>query len=110
MVRGGKIQLNLHDGRNIVTEKNEYKTGDVLKISVPEQEILEHIPMQKGYLAMIIGGKHAGEIAKIEEIVVTRSPLPNIVKLENITTIKPYVFPIGKEEPLIRLPEVSIYE
>lgn len=109
MVKGAKIQLNLHDGRNIL-DGNEYKTGDVLKISVPEQEILDTIPMQKGVLAMIIGGKHAGEIEEIEKVIVTRSPLPNIVKLKRFSTIKPYVFPIGKDKPLVVLPRVTIYE
>jgi small subunit ribosomal protein S4e len=110
MVKGGKIQLNLHDGRNIIVEENSYKTGDVLKISLPEQEILEVIPMEKGYLAMITGGRHTGQIAKIEEVVVTRSPMPNIIKLEGFSTIKPYVFPIGKDKPLVQLPGVEEYE
>ncbi|HHF55554.1 MAG TPA: 30S ribosomal protein S4e [Thermoplasmatales archaeon] len=110
MVRGGKIQLNLHDGRNIIVEENSYKTGDVVKISVPEQEILEVIPMEKGTLAMITGGKHTGQIAEIEEVVVTRSPMPNIVKLKGFSTIKPYVFPIGKDKPLVQLPGVEEYE
>ena len=36
-VKGGKTQLNLHDGRNILVEGDGYKTGDVLKIeSHPE--------------------------------------------------------------------------
>ena len=110
MVKGGKIQLNLHDGRNIIVEGNEYKTGDVLRISVPEQEILEVIPMEKGNLAMIIGGKHTGQIAEIEEVIITRSPLPNIVKLKGFSTIKPYVFPIGKDKPLVQLPGAEGYE
>ncbi|MCD6330718.1 MAG: 30S ribosomal protein S4e [Thermoplasmata archaeon] len=110
MVKGGKLQLNLHDGRNIVVGENEYKTGDVLRISVPEQEILEKIPMEKGILAMIIGGKHTGQIAEIEEVIVTRSPMPNIVKLKGFSTIKPYVFPIGKDKPLVQLPGAEGYE
>lgn len=110
MVRGGKIQLNLHDGRNIIVEENSYKTGDVVRISVPEQEILEVIPMEMGTLAMITGGKHTGQIAEIEEVIVTRSPMPNIVKLKGFSTIKPYVFPIGKDKPLVQLPGVEEYE
>ncbi|KAA0006909.1 MAG: 30S ribosomal protein S4e [Thermoplasmata archaeon] len=109
-VKGGKLQLNLHDGRNIITEENNYNTGDVLKISLPEQEIMEKIPLEKGYLALVIGGTHTGEIAEIEEIVVTKSPMPNIVKLKGFSTIKPYVFPIGKDKPLVELPKVEIYE
>lgn len=109
MVKGGKIQLNLHDGRNIIVEENSYKTGDVLKITLPEQEIIDSIPMEKGNLAMIIGGRHTGEIAEIEEIVKTNSPMPNVVNLKGFSTIKPYVFPIGKDEPLVKLPGVEEY-
>ena len=110
MVRGGKLQLNLHDGRNMIVENNEYKTGDALKISVPNQEIIDKILLKKGYLALIIGGMHAGEIAEIDEIKVTMSPKPNIIKLKNFSTIKPYVFPIGKDKPIVELPKVDIYE
>jgi len=108
-IKNGKIQLNLHDGRNIIAEE-EYKTGDVLKISLPQQEILDVFPLAKGNLAMIIGGKHAGEIEKIEEIEVTKNPKPNVVKLKGFSTIKPYVFPIGKDKPVVEPPKVSIYE
>ena len=31
-IKGGKTQLNLHDGRNILVDKGKYKPGDVLKI------------------------------------------------------------------------------
>ena len=110
IVKGGKLQLNLHDGRNIIAGENVYSTGDVLKISIPEQEIMEKIPLAKGYLALITGGIHTGEIAEIDEIVVTKSPMPNIVKLKGFSTIKPYVFPIGKDKPLVELPKVEIYE
>src|SRR5688500_4380239 len=30
-ITGGKCQINLHDGRNILLPKDTYKTGDVLK-------------------------------------------------------------------------------
>jgi len=109
MVKGGKIQLNLHDGRNMIVDENSYRTGDALRISLPEQEILEVIPMEAGNLAMITGGKHRGEIAEIEGVEITRNPMPNIVKLKGFTTIKPYVFPVGKDKPLVQLPGVEEY-
>ncbi|HHO57214.1 MAG TPA: 30S ribosomal protein S4e, partial [Thermoplasmatales archaeon] len=109
MVKGGKIQLNLHDGRNILVEEDTYKTGDVLKISLPEQEILDVIPLEAGNLAMITGGSHRGEIAEIEGVEITRNPMPNVVKLKGFSTIKPYVFPVGKDKPLVQLPGVEEY-
>jgi small subunit ribosomal protein S4e len=106
-VKGGKIQLNLHDGRNIL-DGSKYSTGDVVKISLPDQEIIDSFPMKEGNVAMIIGGKHAGEIATIESIEITKNPKPNIVHLENFTTIKEYVFPVGREKAEIEVPKMSI--
>ncbi len=100
VVKNGKTQLNLHDGKNIL-DTGDYKTGDVLKISLPNQEILGIIKLTKGNLAMIIGGKHSGQIAKIEEIEETASPAPNLVHLQGFSTIKPHVFPIGIDKPEI---------
>ena len=109
ILKKGHTQFNLHDGRNIITTE-KYHTGDVLKLGVPEQEIMDLFPLAKGNLAMVIGGKHAGEIAEIEEIQETKNPKPNVVKLKGFTTITSYVFSIGKETPVIEPPKVSIYE
>jgi small subunit ribosomal protein S4e len=115
VIKGGHIQLNLHDGRNIVikvsdptkAEEDVYKTGDTLLISIPEQEIKAHIPFEVGKLAYITGGKHVGDFAKIVEIE-RRGIYPDIVTLENMDgekfkTVKDYVFVVGDEEPIIKL-------
>lgn len=109
VVKGGKTQLNLHDGRNILADKGKYKTGDVLKIELPSQKILDSYPLEKGNVAMIIGGKHSGQIATIEDYKVIRSPKPNIVGFkEGFSTVKDHVFVVGKKSPEITIPEVSI--
>ena len=107
IISGGKTQLNLHDGKNIL-DGSDYSTGDVLKIGLPNHEILDSIQLKKGNLAMIIGGKHIGEIAEIEEIEITKSISPNLVHLKGFSTIKPHVFPIGKDKPEIKIPTESI--
>ena len=53
VVKGGKIQLNLHDGRNILLDKNDYKTGDVLKVSFDGQKVLEAFPLAAGAAALV---------------------------------------------------------
>jgi small subunit ribosomal protein S4e len=106
-VKGGKTQLNLHDGRNILLNKDSYKTGDVLKLALPSQKILDVYPFSEGNVAMIIGGKHAGQIAPINRYEVTRSPEPNVVHFDNFSTIKDYVFVVGFTTPEITVPEVS---
>ena len=108
-LKGGNIQLNLHDGRNILLEKDRFKTKDVLKIEIPTQKMLGAYSFSKGNLAMIIGGKHAGSIHRIEDITITKSSKANIVKLEgSISTIMDYIFIIGKKTPEITVPEVEV--
>lgn len=111
IIRGKKVQLNLHDGRNNLVEKDEYKTGDVLKISFADNKISDVYPFGKGTVAMIIGGSHIGEIASIEELQIVPSSKPNLVILKSdkeFSTIANHVFPIGKTKPAINLPEVKM--
>ncbi|KYK23322.1 30S ribosomal protein S4e [Thermoplasmatales archaeon SG8-52-4] len=111
IVKGKNIQLNLHDGRNQIVKKDEYKTGDVLKFSFKDKKIDDSYKFEKGTVSMIIGGSHIGEIANIEDIEIIASSKPNLVKMKGKTdflTIQNYVFPIGKTKPVIELPEVKM--
>jgi len=106
VVSGGKVQLNLHDGRNILVEKDSYKTGDVLKIEVPGQKVRDHYSLDKGSLSLITSGSHVGETAVVDEYVVTRLTSANLVKFKDGTsTVKSNVFVIGTKVPEIELPE-----
>lgn len=109
LVRKGKLQLNLHDGRNLLVEKDDYKTGDSVLIEVPSQKILDHIKLEKGNLALIIKGKNSGKIAIIKELIIKKSGEPNmaICKLENkdVEVRKDHVFVVGRETPIIKMSE-----
>ncbi len=100
-IKGGATQLNLHDGRCLVVKKDDYKTGDVLRIELPSQKILGHLPFDAGREVLVTGGQHAGEVAPIKNVEVTRSHKPNLVHLaigsDTFTTIKPYAFPIERK-------------
>ena len=106
-VKGGKIQLNLHDGRNILTDDRTIKTGDSLLIKLPGQEIAEVIKLEKGNLAYIIGGQHTGELAEIVDVIpgtITRPPLVLLKKDDTeLLTKKEYVFVVGKDKPVITI-------
>lgn len=107
-VAGGKIQINLNDGRNLLLEKNAYKTGDVLKIAVPTQEILEVYALGKDAAALITSGQHAGRTATVSEYIITEDSSANIVKFtDGSETVKCNVFVIGAGSPAIKLPEAS---
>ena len=106
-----KVQLNLHDGKNTLVEKDDYRTGDVLKIIFKENKIDDLFKFEKGTISMITGGTHVGEIASIEEVQMVASSKPNLVNLKGekeFSTVADYVFPIGKSKPAINLPEVSM--
>jgi small subunit ribosomal protein S4e len=111
IVKGKKIQINLHDGKNKLVKKDEYKTGDVLKISFKDEKIDDIFRFEKGTISMIIGGSHIGEVANIEDIEIIPSSKPNLTKMKgknDFSTLQKYVFPIGKTKPAIELPEVKI--
>jgi len=107
-IAGGKIQLNLSGGRNIVLDKNMYKSGDTLKIDVAEQKILESYALADGASALIISGSLAGKVETIADYVVVKGPSENVIKFKSgIETVKKNVFIIGSSKPEIKLPEAS---
>ncbi len=105
-VRGGRTQLNLHDGRNLLLDKDAYKTGTTLKLQIPEQKVGDAYALEKGNVALLISGKHVGELAHVESYVPTRNPKENIVQFkEGFTTVWDNVFVVGKKSPEIIMPQ-----
>jgi small subunit ribosomal protein S4e len=104
-LKGKKQQLNLSDGSNKLTD-GEFKTGDSLVLSIPDMNIEDRIEFKVGNLAMVVGGKHTGQIGKIKDIMVVKSSRPNRVIIsgdEEFETIVDYVYMIGKDAPVIKL-------
>ena len=105
-IKGGKTQLNLHDGRNIIVEDpKEYNTGDSLKLNLPDQKILEHIRFGEGTRCYLIGGAHVGSTAEVSEYVEKRSSMPNEVQFGDFGTVVRNVFAVG--DASLPLTEVS---
>jgi small subunit ribosomal protein S4e len=97
-IKGGRTQLNLHDGRNILVDdasKEAYSTGDSLKLSLPDQKILEHIRFGEDTRCYLIGGAHVGSTATVKEYVEKRSSMPNEVQFAGFGTVARNVFAIG---------------
>ena len=83
----------------------------MLKINFKDKKISEVYPFSKGNVSMIIGGSHIGEIANIEDVENIPSSKPNLAKMKGaneFSTLTHYVFPIGKNKPVIALPEVKM--
>lgn len=105
VVRKGAIQLNLHDGSNLIAS-NEYKTCDTIMLSLPDRKITKHISYKTGNLALVVGGEHSGEIGKIKQIRKVRGSGTNMVVLSNeseFETIETYVYVIGETAPEIKV-------
>jgi len=110
-VGGGKVQLNLHDGRNILLTSNAYATGTTLKIAIPKQKVLTEFPLAAGASALLIGGQHVGEIVHVDRVERTRKPRANVVHFhEGFSTDIDKVFVIGRDTPEIPIPEVAAVE
>lgn len=117
LVKKGNVQLNLHDGRSLLIrvkdpkqpKEDVYRVNDTLAIDMENNTIKKRLPFKEESTAFITGGKHRAEVAKIKEVKITRSPVPNIVTLgkegEDFQTIAGYVFVIGEKKP-----ELGVFE
>jgi small subunit ribosomal protein S4e len=63
-----KIQLNLIEGKNIIS-KEKVKTGDSVVLNLKDNKIIKIILLEKGRTVFVIKGKHMGVEGKITEIV-----------------------------------------
>ncbi len=107
-VKGGKIQVTTHDGRNFLLEDGrDVRPGDVLLISVPEQRIEDVFKLKDGNLVYVLSGRHAGTIGKIEGVnpgdVIRERSVDLSVEGTRIQTAARNVFVVGKESPAITL-------
>ncbi len=107
MVKGGKIQLGFHDGRTMLVDDNSIKPGDVVKMQIPNQKILDVFPLDKGSLVYVLSGRHAGTVGVVEELIpgdLLRDASVRIsVEGAEIETAKRNVFVVGIKQPEITL-------
>jgi len=96
-----KVQLNLSDGRNILSDKKDMNVGDSILISLPNQEIKDVLKLDRGSLVILMGGKNIGNIASVEEI---KDQIMRCRKDEVVfETSKKYAFVVGKDKSIIKV-------
>jgi small subunit ribosomal protein S4e len=109
VVGGGKVQLNMRDGANLLAD-NTYKSGDSIVLSLESEtrfKIVDHFPFAVGNMAMVIGGRHSGKVARIVDIIKMPGSVPNKIILDDesaktrFDTISPYIYMVGKQTPAI---------
>jgi len=122
VIDNGRVQLNLHDGSNILIkitdlknpQEDVYKTLDTLKVSLPDKQCLEHVKMKEEDFAVIIGGKNIGRRGKIVEIEDAKGKKRRnaLVTIEDdegnrYQTILDLVFAVGERQPIIFMAEAD---
>ncbi len=121
-VENGHVQVALHDGSNFLVRAGDpqnpqvvnYETFDVLKLSLPEKEVVDKLKTKEGNLAVITGGKNIGKQGKIVEIEKAEAKKRRnaLVVVEDeqgnrYQTILDFVFLIGAAKPLISSMEAA---
>lgn len=104
-IKGGSVQANCHDGKNIISASG--KTGDTLVFDIATKKVKDVLPFEKGSHAIIIEGHNTGVTGTIEKIIKRPGSQPNEVLLatdgQKITVPEKYVFVVGKDAPVISL-------
>ncbi|MHA1965011.1 MAG: 30S ribosomal protein S4e [Candidatus Thorarchaeota archaeon] len=112
MVKGGKVQLGLHDGRTLLLPEGEnpsdYQTLDTLKVGIPTQKLMKTIGLAKGAYAVVSRGKNVGIEGKILEIEKRLGTHASTVTLQDpdgnkFQTALEYVFVLGKSKSEVTL-------
>ncbi len=119
-VKGGHVQLNLHDGRNVLLrvldpskpEEDVYKTMSSLKITIPNQEVVKYLPLQSGVLVVVTGGHSIGRVGRLLSVSEGMRSYRKLVRIESIKdkgkvihTTLDKVFVIGVESAEIKMPK-----
>lgn len=105
-VAGGKTQLNLSGGRNILVDENKYSTGDSVKLCLENNKIVADYPLAENAVVLVISGRHIGAIETVDKYTVVNRPTENTITFkDNTETVKKNVFVIGSGKS--ELPEVS---
>jgi len=101
IVRKGKMQLNLYDGKNILADKKEAKVGDTIVLEIPSKKVKDVLKLEKGSTVYLTGGKHIGEIGIVDNI--KEDVLIYKRDKDTYETSKRYAFVIGKDKPIIKI-------
>jgi small subunit ribosomal protein S4e len=114
-ITGGRTQLNLHDGRNMITQARdprqkigeEYNVGGAIQLGLPGQKIIGQVPFQNGAVGLVVDGRNQGLTGRIESITPGTHAREKSVRIQtaggSFETPAAYVIPVGTDTPLIRV-------
>ena len=95
-----KMQVNLHDGKNILLDKFDGKVGDTVIFNFKSKQIEKVLKLEKDALIYLIYGKHTGTFGSVKEIIPVKGfekqRLVYIIDGVDTETLKDYVFVVDK--------------
>ncbi len=95
VVPGGKTQLHLHDGKNVLYD-GAVKVGDSVELSLPDYKVKSVLSRQNGAEVFLTQGKHAGSTGSLTSFEGDlASYLPHGSK-DKVETATKYLFVVGK--------------
>ena len=92
ILNAGRMQFNLHDGKNVVTDRKA-KVGDSFLVTLPKGEVKESFQLIPGASVFLVKGKHAGEIGILKAVKGKEAVYESNGKV--IETAKDYLFVVG---------------
>lgn len=107
VIRKGKMQLNLHDGKNILVDKKDFSTGDSLLVELPDLKIVDHIKLEPGVTGIVTRGVDVGKVGTVKKVMhATSKEHARLIcdfdgKEEEV--LKERFFVIGKDKPAIKV-------
>ena len=101
VISGGKIQIHLHDGQNILLKEKNIHVGDTVVIHLPDAKIKEIFTLSPGSFVFLTKGRHNGDYGHLQEIKGSIA----LYQKEGavIETAKDYLFVLGTKTPCIAL-------
>jgi len=112
MVKSGRVQLNLHDGRNIIVDQEEgrkYGTLGSVLVNLEEGKLVDYYPMEPGrYVIAFDGvnvGRHGTLVGWIRPLR-RRDAIATVKAKEGeFKTVLDYLLVVGRESPVLKVTE-----
>ncbi len=94
VLKGGKIQYHLYDGKNVIGSISA-NVGDSVVVDLPGSKIKKVLPLNEGMSIFLIKGKHGGDTGVLKQLKGTQAIYTK--GTEEIETAKEYAFVVGEK-------------
>ncbi len=101
VIRGGKIQVTLHDGRTLLTD-NAPNVGDSVVLALPQGTLTKVLRLVPNAPLYVVEGKRRGSHGSMQQLKGARVMYED-AQHSVIETLKEYVMAVGETRPLVTI-------